>query len=90
MLNKHPKLVIEIQSYTDSRGPSSYNNKLSFRRAHATYKYLLSKGINPERITQYKGYGEINLLNECDGTTNCTEAQHEINRRTQFIVIKTE
>ncbi|WP_445736676.1 OmpA family protein [Mariniflexile sp.] len=90
MMNVHPKMVIEIQSYTDSRGTSAYNDKLSLNRARSTYKYLLSKGVNPSKIKDYKGYGEQNLTNHCDGTVNCTEAQHQLNRRTQFIVVKME
>ena len=81
-------MTIEIQSYSDSRGPAVYNDRLSFERANSTYKYMVSKGIDPERITEYKGFGEQKLINNCDGTLNCTEAQHQLNRRTQFIVIK--
>jgi outer membrane protein OmpA-like peptidoglycan-associated protein len=88
MVNTYPNMVLKIESHTDSRGTTSYNNKLSEERATATYKYLVNRGVNPDRITEYKGYGEQKLMNECDGTNNCTKAQHQVNRRTEFIVVK--
>jgi outer membrane protein OmpA-like peptidoglycan-associated protein len=81
-------MVIKIESHTDSRGPSKYNDVLSEERAKATYNYLINKGVDPDRITEYKGYGEQKLTNQCNGTIPCTEAQHQLNRRTQFIIIK--
>jgi outer membrane protein OmpA-like peptidoglycan-associated protein len=90
MVNIHPEMVIKIQSFTDSRGTSSYNDKLSLKRAQATFKYLVGKGVESSRISEYKGYGEQNLTNNCDDASNCTEEQHQLNRRTQFIVIKKE
>lgn len=90
MMNTYPDMVIKIESHTDSRGTSEYNDYLSKERADATYKYLISKGVKPSRITEYKGYGEQKLVNNCDGTVNCTEEQHQLNRRTQFIVITME
>lgn len=88
MVNKYPEMTIKIESHTDSRGPSAYNDILSTRRANSTYEYLVSKGVSPSRILEYKGYGEQRLTNGCDGTIRCTEAQHKLNRRTNFIVIK--
>ncbi|TBN03027.1 flagellar motor protein MotB [Hyunsoonleella flava] len=88
MVNTYPEMTIKIESHTDSRGPAAYNDMLSNRRATATYNYLTSKGVDASRIIEYKGYGESNLTNGCDGTVRCTEAQHQLNRRTNFIVIK--
>ena len=88
MKTTYPNMIIKIESHTDSRGTSQYNDILSEERAKATYDYLISKGINPERITEYKGFGEQKLTNQCNGSVPCTEAQHQLNRRTQFIVIK--
>ncbi|MDO5971502.1 OmpA family protein [Flavivirga aquimarina] len=88
MMNVYPDMIIKIESHTDSRGSSQYNNKLSLDRANSTYKYLIDKGVDPNRITEYKGYGEQKLINDCDDTTNCTEEEHQLNRRTQFIVVK--
>lgn len=88
MMSTYPDMVIKIESHTDSRGSAKYNHKLSVERANSTYKYLVSKGVDSSRITEYNGYGEEKLTNDCDGTINCTEEQHQLNRRTQFIVIQ--
>ena len=88
MMNVYPRMVIKIESHTDSRGTPDYNVILSEERAKATYNYLVKKGVDPVRISEYKGFGEQKLTNGCDGTKTCTEAQHQLNRRTQFIVIK--
>ncbi|ULC58106.1 OmpA family protein [Flaviramulus sp. BrNp1-15] len=85
---KYPNMVVKIESHTDSRGPSSYNYKLSEKRAKVAYNYLINHGVNPNRIIEYKGYGEQKLINNCDGTIRCTEAEHQLNRRTQFSVIR--
>lgn len=88
MTNVYPNMVIRIESHTDSRGSEQYNNILSQERANATYQYLVKHGVDAARITEYKGYGEQKLANDCDGSSNCTEDQHQLNRRTQFIVEK--
>lgn len=90
MTNDYPEMVIRIESHTDSRGALSYNDKLSIDRANSTYDYLISKGIDPSRITEHKGYGERRLTNGCEDGAKCEEADHQLNRRTQFIVIKME
>lgn len=88
MQNTYPDMTIKIESHSDSRGPAAYNKLLSNKRAQATYEYIVSKGVKPERIIDYKGYGEAQLTNDCNGTINCTEAQHQLNRRTNFMVIE--
>lgn len=86
----YPEMVIRIESHTDSRGALSYNDKLSIDRANSTYEYLISKGIKPERITAHEGFGERRLTNGCEDGTKCEETDHQLNRRTQFIVVKME
>ncbi|WP_345004559.1 OmpA family protein [Snuella lapsa] len=88
MLNEYPGMVIRIESHTDSRGDLTYNDKLSIDRANSTYEYLISKGIDPARITEHQGFGERRLTNGCDGSVDCEESNHQLNRRTEFIVIK--
>lgn len=90
MVNKYPNMTIKIESYTDSRGPSQYNEKLSQKRAITTFNYLINNGVNPDRIIDYKGLGEEKLVNDCDGNKACTEDEHQQNRRTEFIIIKME
>ncbi|MFO7719793.1 MAG: OmpA family protein, partial [Gillisia sp.] len=85
MKNKYPELIIEIGSHTDFRGSSQYNEGLANRRAKATYDYLTSQGIAPERINDYKGYGKSQPAIDCD---RCTKEEHQLNRRSIFSVVK--
>lgn len=87
VMTEYPNIVIKIESHTDSRGKKAYNKYLSDKRAKSTREYILSKGIAPERIESAIGYGEERLLNECDGSVACTEQQHFINRRSEFIIV---
>ena len=82
-----PSSAIEICSHTDSRAPDLYNMALSDRRAKSTRAYLIKKGISPSRLTA-KGYGELHLTNVCLNGVPCTEEQHQLNRRSEFIVAK--
>lgn len=86
VMKKYPELIIEGGSHTDSRGTFSYNEALSTRRAISTVDYIISKGINPDRISA-KGYGEIQLVNNCADGVNCTEKEHQFNRRTEFVIV---
>lgn len=90
MKNKYPEMVIRIESHTDSRGELSYNDKLSIDRANSTYDYLVSKSIDASRITEHQGFGERRLTNGCEDGGKCEETDHQLNRRTEFIVIKME
>jgi outer membrane protein OmpA-like peptidoglycan-associated protein len=83
----NPLLLIEIGSHTDSRGSSQYNLLLSQNRAQSVVTYLISKGIDADRLIA-KGYGESLLLNACTDGVKCTEEQHQLNRRTTFTVRK--
>lgn len=85
IMNDNPTIVVELASHTDSRGTDTYNEKLSQRRADAAVKYIQSKNIAKTRITA-KGYGESKLLNNCKDGVQCTDAQHQENRRTEFTV----
>ena len=85
-MRKYPSLVIEIRSYTDSRGEAARNLTLSQERAEAVAKYLTTKGISRKRITAI-GLGETQLVNDCTDGVICTEAEHQRNRRTEFRVV---
>jgi outer membrane protein OmpA-like peptidoglycan-associated protein len=82
----YPEIKIEIGSYTDSRQDRKYNELLSQRRAEANMAYLIQRGIAPERLTA-KGYGESRLVNHCADGIICTEAQHQQNRRSSFVIV---
>ncbi len=86
LLLDNPALKIQLSSHTDARGRSDYNLELSQKRAESVVNYLVSRGISPERLIA-KGYGESALLNYCGGFVECDEADHQINRRTEFMVI---
>lgn len=95
ILKIHFYLVVELSSHTDCRGSKDYNQALSQRRAESCVNYLISKGVSTDRL-QAKGYGETRLLNDCacEGEEgkgiNCTEAQHQENRRTAFQILRTD
>lgn len=88
LMNKYSEMVIRLESHTDSRANDEYNMNLSNKRAKSTYDYIISKGINVERIPDYQGFGETQLVNKCSNGVKCTEAEHQLNRRTEFIIIK--
>lgn len=82
----NPGVRVEVRSHTDSRASNSYNETLSQNRANAAVDYLVSQGISRSRLVG-KGYGETQLLNGCTDGVNCSEAQHQLNRRTEMKVI---
>lgn len=88
LMYQYNTVVIRIESHTDSRANDQYNLELSDRRAKATRDYLISQGVAPERIESAIGYGETQLLNNCSNGIPCTEAQHQVNRRSEFIITK--
>ena len=89
VMDTHPDMVIKIESHTDSRGAKTYNRELSDKRAKFTAFYLMSRGIAKERIQSAIGYGEDQLLNNCDDANlnTCSEAEHQRNRRSKFIIV---
>lgn len=86
ILKENPEIDIELGSHTDCRGTDPYNKSLSQKRAEAAVGYIISKGIVSKRISA-KGYGELKPRVDCpDG--NCSDAEHQLNRRTEFTVTK--
>jgi len=85
-LKDNPEARIELSSHTDSRGSHAYNEQLSQRRADSAKAYVVSQGINASRIVSV-GYGERKLLNRCADGVLCSEAEHQLNRRTEMKVI---
>ncbi|MFD1292205.1 OmpA family protein [Lutibacter holmesii] len=88
LMNKYPEMVINLESHTDSRANDDYNMALSNRRAKSTYDYIISKGIDPVRIPKYEGFGESQLVNKCSNNVKCSRDEHQLNRRTEFIIVK--
>ena len=86
ILKRNPSINIQLSSHTDCQGGTGYNEKLSQRRADAAVQYLIQNGINPDRLTS-KGYGESLLAATCK-CSDCTEDEHQRNRRTTFLVLE--
>ncbi len=86
---QHPTMKIDVRSHTDCRQTIKYNEALSDRRAKSTIAWLVTKGIDKSRLTG-KGYGESQLVNDCGceptNKSDCTEDQHQANRRSEFII----
>ncbi|MEZ0611791.1 OmpA family protein [Fibrella sp. WM1] len=89
MLETYPNMSIELRSHTDSRGSDTYNKTLSSARAKAAINYIASKGIAKSRL-KAKGYGETSLVNDCANGVDCTEEQHQQNRRTEIKILRIE
>lgn len=86
-MRQNPDVIIEIRSYTDSRGSAEYNILLSKRRANSVKEYLTGKNISENRM-KTRGLGESVLVNECTDGVKCTEEQHAVNRRTTFVILE--
>jgi len=89
VMNDFPKLKINIRSHTDSRQTAKYNNILSERRAKSTRDWLIKRGVDANRLTA-KGYGESQLVNHCADGVKCSEAEHQENRRSEFVIVSME
>lgn len=85
-MNENMDVSLNITSHTDSRGTNKYNNWLSKRRAERTVDYLLNEGISSGRL-KAEGLGEEKLANHCKDEVPCTEEEHRMNRRSEFIII---
>jgi len=84
-LKKFPDATLSINAYADSRGTKQYNQLLSDKRAEATKKYILQRGIASGRITA-RGFGEELILNRCSDGVECSEEEHSKNRRVELKV----
>ena len=84
VMNKYPEMVIAVGAHTDSRATDAYNLTLSEARAQSTVQYIISKGISGKRISG-KGYGESQPKVSCGDT--CSEAEHQLNRRSEFTIV---
>jgi outer membrane protein OmpA-like peptidoglycan-associated protein/tetratricopeptide (TPR) repeat protein len=87
-LQENPEVQVEIASHTDARGTDNYNLTLSQQRADWVVNWLAQHGTALERLTG-RGYGENKPVNHCINDVPCSEAEHQLNRRTEFRVIGT-
>lgn len=86
LMRDKPNIRIELSSHTDSRGSAESNQRLSQARADSVVNYLVSRGIQRSRMVA-KGYGESRLRNRCIDGVECSEEEHQQNRRTEFRVL---
>lgn len=86
ILKNNKRFKVKIGSHTDCRGEKEYNQVLSQNRAQSVVDYLVNKGINSKRLFA-EGYGKSKLIEECK-CEECTELQHQKNRRTTFELLK--
>ncbi len=82
LLKENPAIEIEMSAHTDSRGSDEYNLRLSDNRARSVMEYILSKGINSNRIISH-GYGETKPI-----APGNSEENHQLNRRCEFTILK--
>jgi len=86
IMEANPSLTLNVSSHADARGPKEYNMMLSKKRVKNTIAYMVNeKGIAANRL-EGEALGETQLLNDCDGTNNCPEADQSVNRRSEFEV----
>ncbi len=81
-LTEYPAIEIEIRGYTDDIGNFASNQRLSEQRAYAVRKYLIDKGVDPQRLKAI-GFGEQNPIE-----SNLTPEGRTANRRIEFARIK--
>lgn len=86
VLKQYPQMKIDVRSHTDSRQTEKYNMILSNKRAKATIEWFVKKGISAARL-KGRGYGESQLVNKCSDNVPCTEEEHQLNRRSEFIIV---
>lgn len=86
ILKKYPSLKVEIDGYSDARGSETRNNRLSAERAKAVKAFMLKNGVKKSQFRQTRGFGANNLVNNCGPDQQCSEEQHQQNRRVVLIV----
>lgn len=88
VMKEYPQMIIKVESHTDSRGSDKYNEILSDKRAKSTGQYTISQGIEANRIESSIGYGEKQIINKCGNGVRCSNVEHDINRRSEFIIVR--
>ncbi len=82
MMKNSSTMKVEISGHTDNKGPDSYNENLSLRRAQSVRNILIKGGADPNRITAV-GYGENKPME-----TNDTMEGRRMNRRIEFRILE--
>lgn len=88
ILAKHPEISVLIYGFTDARGTESYNTVLSKKRANQVKDYMSARGLKAKQLKRSIGKGEQFIINKCTEGVECTDAEHEQNRRVEFILME--
>lgn len=83
ILKENPKVTLQVISHTDAQGDDSFNMNLSEKRSASVITYFIQKGIDKKRLTSI-GKGETEIRNRCMNEVDCSDREHEYNRRTEF------
>ncbi len=83
VLDLYPEFNLLVISHTDSQGDDQTNLELSLKRSEKGINYLISKGVSKERL-KAEGKGETEIRNRCLNDVDCSNKEHEYNRRTEF------
>lgn len=89
ILRLNPSIKIEVASHTDSRGEDEYNLGLTQRQANSLKKFLIEQGVTEDRI-KARGFGETQLINQCNNDIKCSSSEHVQNRRVEYVIIGVE
>ncbi|MBI1225773.1 MAG: OmpA family protein [Bacteroidetes bacterium] len=87
LMKQYPSMEVELTAHTDSRGNDQYNLELSLKRADSAKRYLIQKGIKGSRI-KAMGLGETQIRNRCTDGVECSDEEHQFNRRTEVKVAR--
>ena len=82
ILIDNPEGNLEVEGHSDTDGPEDINLDLSKSRAEAVLEFLISKGVDPSRISSI-GYGETRLKIDPEVTAQ----DRADNRRIEFRVV---
>jgi outer membrane protein OmpA-like peptidoglycan-associated protein len=86
LLKKYPFLKLQIDSDTDSRGSTSYNERLSKNRSMEVFFYLKNQGIAADRM-EIDWHEESRIANRCGDGQACSDDQHQANRRSVLTLL---
>ena len=84
-LNVNPGVSIEIGVHSDARGDAAEQAQVTQLRADAIAAYLRTRGVLKDRV-RARGFGSSRLLNHCAPGVQCSEEEHAVNRRNEYIV----
>ena len=83
ILKENPKVKLEVISHTDAQGDDKDNMLLSEKRSKSVIDYFILKGVDKTCVKAI-GKGETEIRNRCTNTVDCSDKEHEYNRRTEF------